>query len=231
MSGRFWAVALASLGVACGTGSVRELSKAEQDYMSAVSSRVERHRAAVATLLGDLRTIERQFALAERQNTTTAVAEAKLLESMQEPLKPPAPSKPPSPALDPSQRAVILAHVYELVGQQHALFEAEQAERDAERQKVLDAYDALAKLLGDALEDEKTVLAYANQPKGSQIAGVIAETLTEAHAASASLSSSSDPRLQKLAHETDKVAARLDQNKKSIQDALNALGALKSAKK
>lgn len=222
MSRLFLLGSLAVLSVGCGTGAVRELTKAEQEYLVAVEKRADSHRATVEALLADLRALERQFAFAERQNTTTAVAQAKLLESMQ------APWAAPSASLETTQRAVILFHLYELLGQEKALFEAEQEERDAERQKVMDEYDTLANLLKDALEDEKIVLAYANQPTGSHIAAILEQTLTEAHAASGSLAKSSDPRLQKLAGETDRIADRVAKAKEAIQDAINAA---KGAKK
>jgi hypothetical protein len=216
MNTRSFTIALALLGVGCGSRAVRDLSKAEQDYLVAVTHRVDEHRSAVERMLVDLGAIERQFAAVERQNTMTAVAEAKLLESMQ------APWAAPSPSLETTQRAVILFHLYDLLAQQRALFEAEQDQRDEERQQVLAAYDKLAELLNETLADEKIVLEYLNQPASSQIASVVEQTLLEAHAASDSLAKSDDPRLQRLAAETDKISDRVERTKKAIQDALAA---------
>ncbi|HYP97853.1 MAG TPA: hypothetical protein VER96_04210 [Polyangiaceae bacterium] len=205
----------------CSSASVRELTKAETDYTAAVAKRVDDNSAAVEQLILDLRTIDRQYAHEEREKTLTAIAEAKLLESMK------APWAAPSASLQTTQRAVILFHLYELLGQQRALFEAEQTERNARRQKITDSYQKLGTVLSSVITNEKIVLEYVNQPKGSQIAAVIDETLKESKALSAELATSSDARLQALATQTEKATDRVEKTKDAIQAALEALNNLK----
>lgn len=209
-------ICAALLACGCSSASVRELTKAETEYTAAVATRVDDHRAAVQQLVADLRAIDRQYAREEREKTLTAIAGAKLLESMK------APWAAPSPSLQTTQRAVVLFHLYELLGQQRALFEAEQTERDARRRKIIDSYQSLGTLLSRVLNDEKLVLEYVNQPKGSQIAAIIDETLKESSALSAELAKSSDPRLQALAAQTEKATDRVDKTKNAIQAALQA---------
>ena len=209
------------LGCGCSSATVRELTKGETEYTAAVAKRVDDHSAYVEQLVLDLRAIDRQYAHEEREKTLTAIAAAKLLESMK------APWAAPSASLQTTQRAVVLFHLYELLGQQRALFEAEQIERDARRQKIIDSYQKLGTVLSSVITNEKIVLEYVNQPKGSQIAAIIDETLKESSVMSAELAKSSDPRLQMLAAQTEKAADRVEKTKDAIQAALEALNNLK----
>jgi len=211
----------ALLSSGCGAASVRALTKGENDYIGAVSKRIDENHAALDQLMSDLRSLDRQYAFTEQQKTTTAVAEAKLLEAMKSPWT------APSPSLQATQRAVALFHLYDLLGQEQARFEAGQAERDAQRQGVVDAYSKISKLMAEVLTNEKVVLEYVNQPPGSQIAGILDETLTEAHAFNDEVSRSQDPRLQALASETQKATDRVDQAKAAIEAVLNALNTAK----
>lgn len=217
MNGRWLTLGLACVTIGCGTASVRDLSQAERVYLDAVSKRVDAHAVAVEELVNKLRDIDRKYAQEERKQTHTAVAEAKLLESMR------APWTTPSPSLQTTQRAVILFHLYELLAQERAAFEAEQAERDARRQKVVDDYERIGNLLHHVIENQKVVLEYANRPAGSQIAAIADETLKQADAFNGALAKSTDPRLQALAEETTKASERVEKTKSAIQAALDMM--------
>src|SRR3569832_170245 len=103
---RLLALALSLATSGCGAGNVRQLTKSENDYMAAVSKRVDENSAVLEKLMTDLATIESTYALTERQKPTTAMAQAKLLEAMKSPWAAPAPS------LQATQRAVALFHLY-----------------------------------------------------------------------------------------------------------------------
>ncbi|HEY3253755.1 MAG TPA: hypothetical protein VGJ91_07400 [Polyangiaceae bacterium] len=209
------------LACGCSSAPVRELSKAEGDYLAAVAKRVDEHSVAVAQLVQDLRTIDRQYAQEERQRTLSAIAQTRLLESM----KPPWPA--PSSSLQATQRAVVLFQLYELLGQERAVLEAEQTQRDARRQKIIDSYQQLGTVLSRVITNEKIVLEYVNQPKSSRIAAMIDETVKESSALSEELAKSSDPRLQALAAQTEKATERADKARDGIKAALEALSNLK----
>jgi hypothetical protein len=213
------ALALAVPG--CCAASVRQLTRGEEEYMAAVSKRVEENRAALEQLMADLASIERQYAFTELQNATTAIAQQKLLEAMRSPWAAPASS------LQSTQRAAALFHLYELADQQKARFDAEQSERATERQKVLDAYATISRLMAEVLTNERVVLEYVNQPRSSQIAALFEETLEKAHAFGDELGKSTDPRLEALAKETEKATERVDRAKAAIETALNNLNSVK----
>jgi hypothetical protein len=207
---------LGALALGCSTASVRQLSKGETEYLDAVTTRVDANRASSEQFLDALAVVDRQYAAIEREKGMNAIAEAKLLESMK------APWESPPAHLQATQRAVILFHLYELLSKDRALFEAEQTERAESRTATLATYDQLATLLHAILTDEKIILQYLEQPKGSQIAGVVNETLVQATAFQAELAKSNDARLQKFAAETATAIERAEAAKAAAVSVLKA---------
>ncbi len=196
--------------------ATRSLTAEELDFLSKLQAQVKKNNDAInqsLTALGSLYASK----VEDEHSLKLSVSKAKLLESMR------APWTTPPQSFAATQRAVVLYHLYDLAEGQQALIDARIAERRAALRAVSDAYGKLDTLLGQAIENEKLILAYLNQPATARISAATGQLLAEINAFRDELAQSNNTELQALAQKAGRASERVDKAKDRIDQLLEAL--------
>ena len=210
----------------CGCASfgrgVRDLTASEKAYLTALREGVTANQPKLQNALDDIGHIHDETAAREQRDLLGAIAKAKLLESLRSPWA-------PAPNTRETQRAVVLFHLYDLAQSEQRAFEAAQAQRAAVRAQIASHWIRIEDLLSQATDNQEQILKDLNQPADQQVANVVGDFLAEAKAFQSELAKSDDPELKRLADETERALAKVDNAKDQLDGILKLVHGLDGA--
>jgi hypothetical protein len=219
---RCWAslVVLAVAASGCGH-NIRALATEESTYYTKLHKAVAENGEKIKLAVDDLAIIEEHAVRQERANGLTRIARAKLLDQM------PSLWRTVPPNLVETQKAVALERLYDLEAAEEAAVSAALAEREAARAEVVAAWQKMLSVLDDAIDKQKVLLQYLNQPPNAQVSGFLTEFSTQAAAFKTELDVANDPRLQSVAAAAGQASDRGNQARFRLDELITKLTELK----
>jgi hypothetical protein len=204
------------LGGCAGTSgkATRSLTESEVRYLDRLLDRVNKNGEKLKETLETLANLSSRY-IAREYSLALSISKAKLLESLRSPW-----AGSTTPEQSKTQRAVTLYHLYDLAEAEREVITAKIKERRAAVTAVADNYSRLSALLNEAIQNEKVVLAYLDQPSSARIGGVVGAFLEEAQAFHRQLTQSEHPELRGLAGEVAKAEEIVSKAKDRIEASL-----------